>query len=370
MKTIRFFANPQPRKNGMQASAIAILSLWIGALPALGAPMEGPIPTGRLDRVNADLDRIQLVLFEKIPASFVKSSPPANRKSNPNKSAVPEPEEVQRVLSEGLLAARMFPQAERILKDLAIHSPREPVRAEAWFRLQKLYALKNDYPQSLGGYSKITLFLPREYRPESDYLAVTGHIRMGNLTMADEVFNQMEERTAYYPFALHSLGLAHLRKGRAGSAGLAALKKLSSMNPGKDPTRLELINRTRVTLGFWLMEEKKNNDALGYFSNVSPGSRYRPMGLFGAGRIYFNQGECVEAIAAFEEAIELAPADAHVLEAPLLVADCFGKLNAFSKAVDRNREALRFYSKRHEDLSLSLQEVKGVRSGERRAGGE
>ncbi|HEY4484991.1 MAG TPA: tetratricopeptide repeat protein, partial [Nitrospiria bacterium] len=256
-----------------------------------------------------------------------------------------------------LLQAGLVPQAERTLKDLAVRARRGPMADEAWFRLERLYYQSGDYQQALGAFSKISERPAEPIRPEALYLAGNSYLRLNDDRKAIDLLDRVGGGNESYPFALYSSGLARLRLKETGHSMPGPFRKLMAIHPGEDPVLRELIHKTRVTVGFFLNDQKRYPEAIALFETVPPKSVYRIPARFGIGISYLGMEECVKAVVVFGELIEQAPTDPYALEARLYVGTCYAKLNAYHKAMERYLDALAAYSARKENLKKLAERI-------------
>jgi tetratricopeptide (TPR) repeat protein len=261
------------------------------------------------------------------------------------------------LLADRLLQADLLSLAEQTLKEVVVQTHRAPMAAEGWFQLEKLYYRKGDYPQSLGAFLKIPMSKTLPQREEATYLAGNSYLYLKDYLKAIDQFSKIGEGSDYYPFAVYSSGLAYLNLGDAWSSTQLQFQKLIALKPGEDPVLQELINKTRLTLGFIFMDQKRFPEALSVFEAIPPQSRYRMQGRFGIGKAYMGMEDCVKAIVVFKDLIDQSPAQSYALEARLQIGNCYSKLSAYHRAVDSYQDALKVYSERSESLKKRTQQI-------------
>jgi tetratricopeptide (TPR) repeat protein len=266
-------------------------------------------------------------------------------------------DEMRLLLADRLMRANLFSQAEQTLKDVVIQAHRAPIAAEGWFQLERLYYRKGDYPQALGAFLKIPMSKTLPLREEATYLAGNSYLYLKDYLKAIDLFSKIGEGSDYYPFAVYSSGLAYLNLGDAWSSTQLQFQKLIALKPEEDPVLRELINKTRLTLGFIFMDQKRYPEALSVFETIPPQSRYRMQARFGIGKAFMGMEDCVKAIVVFKELIDQAPAQSYALEAHLQIGTCYSKLSAYHRAVDSYQDALKAYSDRSESLKKLTQQI-------------
>ncbi|MBI3994886.1 MAG: tetratricopeptide repeat protein [Nitrospirae bacterium] len=276
----------------------------------------------------------------------------------PSRGTAPLPtDEMRLLLAQYFIQADLIPQAEQTLKKLAIQTRREPIAAEAWFRLEEIYYRKGDYQQALGSFYKIPVKGGLPLRQEATYLAGNSYLYLKEHLKAVELLNKIGEGSDFYPFALYSSGLSYLNLGDAWSSTQQQFQKLIAFDPGENPILQELINKTRVTLGFVFIDQKRYPEALAVLEPVPTQSRYRPQARFGIGQAHIGSEDCVKAIVVLKDLIQQYPTRSYALEARLHVANCYAKLSAYRRAVDSYQDALKAYSDRLEDLKKLSQKI-------------
>jgi len=247
-----------------------------------------------------------------------------------------------------------------MLKEIATQTHGETIAAEAWFRLEKLYYRKGDYQQALGAFFKIPEKSNLPFQPEAAYLAGNSYLYLKDYLKATERLAKVDRGDDFYPFALYSSGLADLNRKGAESSAQLKFKKLISLRPGEDPVLRELINRARVTLGFFLIDQKQFEEAVMLFESVPPQSRYRTQAQSGIGKAYMAMEKCATAIVIFNDLIEQAPNQPDALEARLHIGNCFSKLSAYRKAVEKYQNALRIYTERKDNIMKRTREIQAA----------
>jgi tetratricopeptide (TPR) repeat protein len=266
-------------------------------------------------------------------------------------------DEMRLLLADYFLQTNLISQAENTLKDISVQTRREPIAAEAWFRLEKLYYRKGDYQQALEAFYKIPAKGALSLRQEAAYLAGNSYLYLKDHLKAVELLGKIGEGSDFYPFALYSSGLAYLNLGDAWSATQQKFQTLIAFKPGEDPVRQELINKTRVTLGFFFIDQKRYPEAMSVFEAVPASSRYWTPARFGIGKVYIGTEDCVKAIVVLRDLIERTPTHPYALEARLQVGSCYSKLSAYRRAVDSYQDALKAYSGRSDDLKKLIQKI-------------
>ncbi|MEK6684708.1 MAG: tetratricopeptide repeat protein [Nitrospirota bacterium] len=333
-----------------QLSLIKMDVLRLDQSGAIGSDLSSLPASGRASG-SSEADLQEIAAWMKRPAPAV--GPAADGEGT---DRLPT-DEMRLRLADYFLRENLVAQAEQTLRDIAIRTRREPIAAEAWFRLGKMYYRGRDYPQALEAFLKIPEKSEGPLRIEATYLAGNSYLYRKEYSKAIEWLTKVGKGNDFYPFSLYSSGLAHLGLGDARSSTPPPFQKLIALNPGADPVLQELINQTRVTLGFFWIDQRRYPEALDALRSVSAQSRYRPRARFGIGKAYVGMKDCVQAIAVLRDLADLFPVHPYALEARLLVGHCFSKLSAHRKAVESYQNAIRVYAERKEHLKKLIRRV-------------
>ncbi|HUK56049.1 MAG TPA: tetratricopeptide repeat protein [Nitrospiria bacterium] len=277
-----------------------------------------------------------------------------------NEVGPPSTDEIRLLLADRLLQANLTSQAEQVLNNVVVQTRRAPIAAEAWFRLEKLYYRKGDYPRALGAFFKIPMDKTFPWRQEATYLAGNSDLYLKEYLKAIDLLGNVGEGSEYYPFAVYSSGLAYLNLGDAWSSTQLQFQKLTALNPGEDSVLRELINKTRVTLGFFFIDQKRYSEAMAVFEAIPSESRYWVQARFGLGKVFMGIGDCVKAIVVYNDLIDQAPTHPYALESRLQIGACYSKLSAYHRAVGSYQEALKAYSERSEGLKKLTQQIQAT----------
>lgn len=240
-------------------------------------------------------------------------------------------------------------EAARLLNAITA-KPGPAVRsAIAWFYLEKLFYRQGAYDKALEAYSKAQGHLPRTLLAEAQYLAGNSLLYQKSYLEAVKPLSLVPKDSEWYPFALYSMGLAYLN-AKDVTLTRKQFQKLLELESQGDLLLSTLMNRARIALGFFLVDQGRYEKALEIFGGVLPSSIYADQAHFGVGWTYLKRGECEKAVVIFEDLITRSPGSAYDQEARLKVGACYSELKAYRKAVESYQEALRAYSVRHKKL--------------------
>jgi tetratricopeptide (TPR) repeat protein len=222
--------------------------------------------------------------------------------------------------------------------------------------LGKLYYNDGALDKALDAFSRSRVDLPPALLPEALYLTGSSYIMKKMNDKALQSLRMVPEKSSYYPFALFSSGLANLNEKNP-DAARAEFVKLKALADSGDRIIRPLYDRAYISLGFYLIDQKKAEEALDVFGQISPGSIYEDQIRFGIGWAYWNLGQCDKAAVTFGELVSKWPGSLYSEEARLKVGACYSMLGAFRKAVESYQEALRYYALQDESLTNIVQDL-------------
>jgi tetratricopeptide (TPR) repeat protein len=259
-------------------------------------------------------------------------------------------------LASAYLHWNLHAKALPVLRELTREKGSARQVSLAWFYIGKLHYKDGDYDKALSAFSKAKMDLPPDHLPEILYLIGNCHLYQKSYRPALQSLDQVPAQSDFYPYALHSSGLAFLNQGDV-EATKDRFGKLMKTNPGADDLLRLLIDRAHVTLGYFLVEQKMYEEAVVTFSGLRAGSLYEDQGKFGIGWALLNMGLCDRAAVVFNDLVSAWPASAYSEEARLKAGECYAQLGARRKAVESYQEALRHYSLKQDTLQSLEQDL-------------
>jgi tetratricopeptide (TPR) repeat protein len=256
----------------------------------------------------------------------------------------------------GLLLGRILVEwnlqdrARAVFQTMAGKSKVASNSAVAWFYLGKLYYNKGQIDKALDAFSRARADLPPALLPEILYLTGSGYINKSMNDKALQFLAMVPGKSSFYPFALYSSGLANLKENRP-DAAKAEFQKLKSFAQSGGRLIRPLYDRALVSLGFYLVDHNKPQEALDVLGQLTPGGIYEDQIRFGIGWAYWNLNQCDKAAVTFGELVSKWPGSLYSEEARLKVGACYSKLGAYRKAVESYQEALRYYALQDDSLT-------------------
>jgi tetratricopeptide (TPR) repeat protein len=241
-------------------------------------------------------------------------------------------------------------EAERLLNQMIASGGLKQDTPTALYYLGKLRYRQGDYKKATEYLLEARAGLAPSFLPEVLYLAGNSLLHQGSYSKAVEHLGQVPKGNRLYPFALFSIGLAHLKPKETSSA-IKQFQRLIELDFNNGELREFLVHRAHITLGFFLVDEGQFKEALESFSNIPPNSLYADQAQFGVGWAYFKKGDCDKAVVVFQDLVSQWPDSIYSQEARLKVGTCYAELLAYRRAVESYQEALRSYSVENEILN-------------------
>ena len=159
----------------------------------------------------------------------------------------------------------------------------------------------------------------------------------------------------YRSYALHNLGIAHIRSGNL-DEGVSQLKKASRQKV-RDDNLLNLRDKSNLVAGLTLL----NNDptqARDYLEHVSLDGIYSDISLLTMGWTYSEQGEYEKALTPWLELKDRRLTTTPVQEGLLAIAYGYSQLGLNGRAVKSYEDALKAYQLEDANLSESIASIK------------
>ena len=159
----------------------------------------------------------------------------------------------------------------------------------------------------------------------------------------------------YRSYALHNLGIAHIRSGDL-DEGITQLKKASKQRVRND-SLLSLRDKSNLVAGLTLLNNNPEK-AQDYLENVSLKSIYSDISLLTMGWAYSEQGEYEKALTPWLELRNRRLTTTPVQEGLLAIAYGYGQLGLNGRAVKSYEDALALYQVEDTNISESIESIK------------
>jgi tetratricopeptide (TPR) repeat protein len=253
----------------------------------------------------------------------------------------------------------MHRPATVIFDELAASFPAGQDRNQVLLLIERLQYSRALYQAAVSTYTRLSPgFTSMDH---AAYLAGMSHYALGNFEQALDTVAAIPDSSDYRPFARLASAKSHAQLANIDEAS-QLLQQLGSLEPGDDKVLQALAEKSRVTLGFLLMEIGRYDEAPPVFAAVPGTSPFYPDALFGIGWARLYQQQYAESLAAFLTLLNAAPNHPYALEALTTVGHCYERMGARGEAFQSYGKALDTY--RREQGSLDAMR-KLIRNRER-----
>jgi tetratricopeptide (TPR) repeat protein len=184
---------------------------------------------------------------------------------------------------------------------------------------------------------------------QARYLAGMSHYLRGDLQEGIRLLEAIPPSSGYSPFA--RLAVAQSYAGLEDfEKSIALLKDLGELHSHGDPVLQAFTEKSRLILGFLLMERGRYQEARTAFASIPKSSPFYPDVLFGEGWADFNGGRYSEALTPFQKLFQTFPDHAYALEGLIPIGRSYQKLGAFAKSLQSYGEALEIYGRKEKEI--------------------
>ena len=178
-------------------------------------------------------------------------------------------EKWQLMLAEVYIAWGLDEEATVLLREVATQTKSSTRSATAFFYLGKLDYQKAQYRQAVDAFNRARVDLSPSLLPEILYLSGNSHLNLEAYQEAIEGLSQVPTTSSFYPYAIYSGALAYLNSGDVPST-IQKFQELLMIDSKGDPMMAPLMDRARMSLGFFLVDQTQFQTAIEIFGNVPP----------------------------------------------------------------------------------------------------
>jgi len=184
---------------------------------------------------------------------------------------------------------------------------------------------------------------------QARYLAGMSHYLRGDFQEGIRILEAIPPSSGYFPFARLAVAQSYVGLENFEKSTLL-LKNLGEINPHGDPVLRAFTEKSRLILGFLLIELKRYQEARTVFATIPASSPFYPDALFGEGSADFDAGRYLEALPPFQELFKTFPDHAYALEGLIPIGGSFQKLGAWAKSLQSYGEALVVYDRKEKEI--------------------
>lgn len=256
------------------ASLILIFTLWKSAHGAFPEPVLSSVKGQQnygSDHTNVELEKAAENLFKEVRKSYknkkywealtdliiVLDSYPGFTKFD----------EGLFYLANCLYEMEMYDGSEQMYRYLLRTAKKPKIIVETILGLQKVTFQKGEYQQSLKFYKAIeSNYADYDIIYESRYFSSQTHFKMKDYDLVLNLMPHMKKKNKFYPFALYTSALTHLKKKRVRRA-IEQFLEITRFSD-KNRERKDIINSARLTLGYIHFELSNYKRALKYLKEI------------------------------------------------------------------------------------------------------
>lgn len=262
----------------------------------------------------------------------------------------------QFTLGDFELSYRMHRRAERTFSTIAEGKADQLVRNEAAYRLARIYMQRDEPDNAQKSMEKITGEIPVDI--VDDVLFLRAQIYMANGKFLDAVkpLQELKNSKEYKGFADYNLGVALVKSGQR-RQGLDQLVKAGEVS-GDDEDISSIQDKTNLSLGYLMMDDKQPALARQYFERVRLDGPFSNKALLGAGWAEVSLGKLENALAPWSVLSKRKASDNSVQESMLGVPYVYAQLNLPAKATLLYGQALERFDMELTRLDTSIKSVK------------
>lgn len=250
------------------------------------------------------------------------------------------------------LSYGMHKEAGRIFGRLLDESADDAVKNRAYYYLAKISYQRGYLPQAAQYVENIKGAVHADIFSQVKLLKSQIYLDTGQPQKAVAILDTWKAPKDVRAYALHNLGIAHIRNGDVDD-GIAKLKKVSRFKVGNQ-NQLTLRDKTNLVAGLTLIQNKDPEKAQGYLENVRLSGLYSDISLLSMGWAYSEQGDYQKALTPWLELRNRRLTTTPVQEGLLAIAYGYSQLGLNGRAVKSYEDAVSLYQVETTQLDESI----------------
>lgn len=239
------------------------------------------------------------------------------------------------------LSYGMHKEAGRIFARLLDETSDDAVKNRAYYYLAKISYQRGYLAQAAQYAEYIQGAVHEDIFSETKLLKSQIYLDIGQPQKAVVTLDDWKAPKDYRAYALHNLGIAHIRSGDVDD-GIANLKKVSRFKV-RNQSQLTLRDKTNLVAGLTLIQQKDPEQAQGYLENVRLSGLYSDISLLTMGWAYSEQGDYQKALTPWLELRNRRLTTTPVQEGLLAIAYGYSQLGLNGRAVKSYEDAVNLY---------------------------
>ena len=250
------------------------------------------------------------------------------------------------------LSYGMHKEAGRIFARLLDESADDVVKNRAYYYLAKISYQRGYLPQAVQYIENVKGAVHADIFSEVKLLKSQIYLDTGRPEKAVAILDDWKAPKNFRAYALHNLGIAHIRNGNVDD-GIANLKKVSGFKVGNQ-NQLTLRDKTNLVAGLTLIQNKNPEKAQSYLENVRLSGLYSDISLLTMGWAYSEQGDYQKALTPWLELRNRRLTTTPVQEGLLAIAYGYSQLGLNGRAVKSYEDAVNLYQIETNQLDESI----------------
>jgi tetratricopeptide (TPR) repeat protein len=254
-------------------------------------------------------------------------------------------DEATYILADCLYEIGLNDGANKLYRHLVKNYVRSPYLPNALLGLQRVKYDQHDYVKSLEFFKVVDRTNPPEHiHDASRYIAGLCYQRLHEYSQAVTVLSAVSDNSPFYPYALYTLAINHLRLKNVRQAieSFRRIRKLSITNTA----RKRVLDETHLTLGYIYYELGYYQQALNEFNDVSPDHSSHQDALLAAGWASIKLERFKQATLPLTELVANDPTDELAEEGLFLLGRCYLKMGLYSEALSVYENLINIFPRR------------------------
>lgn len=250
------------------------------------------------------------------------------------------------------LSYGMHHEAGRIFQRLLDESSDDAVKNRAYYYLAKISYQRGYLAQAAQFAENVKGAVHEDIFSEVKLLKSQIYLDIGQPQNAVAVLDGWKAPKDVRAYALHNLGIAHIRSGEV-EDGIAKLKKVSRLKV-RNQRQLTLRDKTNLVAGLTLIQQQDPEKAQSYLENIRLSGLYSDISLLTMGWAYSEQGDYQKALTPWLELRNRRLTTTPVQEGLLAIAYGYGQLGLNGRAVKSYEDAVHLYQVESTRLDESI----------------
>ncbi len=252
------------------------------------------------------------------------------------------------------LSYGMHNEAGKIFARILEENTDDAIKNRAYYYLAKISYQRSYLAKAAGYIENVHGAVHADIFSDVKLLKSQIYLDTGQPAKAIASLDTWKAPKSYRHYALHNLGIAHIRNGNVDS-GVKSLEKASKLRI-RQPNQLTLRDKSNLVAGLALLKDKPEV-AQHYLEDVRLSGLYSDISLLTMGWAHSEQGNYEKALTPWLELKDRRLTSTPVQEGLLAIAYGYGQLGLNGRAVQSYEEAINLYQVESTKLSQSISSI-------------